>query len=55
MLVRCAGREFSVPRRMIGRRARFVLSADGVLRVEKANFPYVKTLADFDFSSQPSI
>ena len=33
MLVRCAGREFSVPRRMIGRRARLVLSADGVLRV----------------------
>ena len=24
-------------------------------RVEKANFPYVKTLADFDFSFQPSI
>lgn len=24
-------------------------------RVEKANFPYVKTLADFDSSSQPSI
>ncbi|MBM6954051.1 hypothetical protein H6A15_10320, partial [Enorma phocaeensis] len=22
-------------------------------RVEKANFPYVKTLADFDFSFQP--
>lgn len=33
MLVRCAGREFSVPRRMIGRRARLVLSADGSLRV----------------------
>lgn len=33
MLVRCAGREFSVPRRMIGRRARLVLSADGTLRV----------------------
>lgn len=32
MLVRCAGREFSVPRRMIGRRARLVLSADGSLR-----------------------
>ena len=24
-------------------------------RVEKANFPYVKTLADFDFSFQPSV
>lgn len=24
-------------------------------RVEKANFPYVKTLADFDFSFQPSL
>ena len=24
-------------------------------RVQKANFPYVKTLADFDFSFQPSI
>lgn len=33
MLVRCAGREFSVPRRMIGRCARLVLFADGVLRV----------------------
>lgn len=24
-------------------------------RVQKANFPYVKTLADFDFSFQPSL
>lgn len=32
MLVRCAGRGFSVPRRMIGRRAGLVLSADGSLR-----------------------
>lgn len=33
-----------------GRRAR-----DLDRRVEKANFPYVKTLADFDWSFQPSI
>lgn len=31
MLVRCAGREFSVPGRMIGGRAGLVLSADGSL------------------------
>ena len=29
--------------------------ADFRRKVEKANFPYVKTLADFDFSFQPSI
>ena len=42
MLVRCAGREFSVPRRMIGRRARLVLSADGVLRGLRRRRPRVR-------------
>lgn len=39
MLVRRAGRELSVPRRMMGRRARLVLSADGVLRVYDGGDP----------------